>query len=91
MSDRPERNDFNPEGTRFVVVSSDTHSFLSWTAEHLYPRIYRWDPPRGYWPVAECRGMQGVDALTQARELAAWYESKYPLPDAVTTPAVSTA
>jgi hypothetical protein len=75
MADRPPVTNFNPEGTRFVV-------------EHPEPgyqtyKVYRWDPPAGYWPVAELFGMQGVYALTMAKELAAWYEERYPLPDII--------
>lgn len=71
MADRPTINEFNPTGARFVAAPKHD--------EYGYWSVYRWDPPAGYSPVATCIGMQSASAAQQARELAAWYNERYPL------------
>lgn len=71
MANQPTVNDWNPTGARFIAKVIDDM--------YQYYHVYRWDPPEGYFPVAVCRGMMGVDARTQAEELAAWYNERYPL------------
>jgi hypothetical protein len=70
---------FNPEGKRFIACQVGPHGRLILPEPgHIETSIWRWDPPEGYNKVVTCNGMQGVDHITQAQELAQWYNERYP-------------
>ena len=71
---RPIVNSFNPKGRRFVVDPKEVG--------HQTYTVFQWLAPGGYQPIVTCHGMYGVNnALEQANDIAAYYETRQPLRD----------